>query len=177
MYSVVQESLAPRMELSEPPIKAKKLHVLVVEDDPNDQYMIMRALEKSRAFDAIAVTSVFSVDTARVAIGCEQFDVVISDFCLHGDCGADLFQMTELRPEKTATILITGMPTPEVTAYAKAAGAMLCLSKDELTTDVLDEALITATDAATANRGEVSRPTTPTMSRTERSFEHPAAVM
>jgi DNA-binding NtrC family response regulator len=127
-------------------IKPTHLKVLLVEDDSNDQIMITRALDRCCAFDGITVTSVFAVDTARSALAVEDFDVIISDFLLHGECGAELFRTPDIGEGEIATILVTGIPTPEVRAYAMQAGAMICLGKDELTSEVLDEALLMLTN-------------------------------
>ena len=120
------------------------LHVLMVEDSPNDCELICRHL--TRCGYAPFIERVWREDDMRRALAGREWDIVFTDHSLSEFSGEDALKlMRELWP-RIPVICITGNSNPAVTRRMRDAGAHGCVSKDDLSE------LRAAVDAVLSNR-------------------------
>lgn len=105
-------------------MEAKKIRLLLVEDDPVDQLAFKRMEQANEAFDECHFAS--SYKEALVCIGEHQYDIIVSDFFLGDGTGLDLLQ----KVQSTPFILITGTGNVEFAVKAMRNGAFDYLIKD-----------------------------------------------
>ena len=113
------------------PLNPKLARVLVVEDSPNDQQIVSRAL-KTFGIRHQKVTSTASeaLDEAKR----NQYDVALVDYYLPGMNGLDLFKhLTEVSPD-TSVIVMSGAHQAGLGVSAMKLGARDYISKDEFFT-------------------------------------------
>lgn len=89
-----------------------ELHLLLVEDNPNDARLIRRYLEGSdSAFlpDDLAFTHVESIDAAEDHLKQAPVDLVLLDLGLPGSSGAETFQRAAERLPSVPIVVLTGL--------------------------------------------------------------------
>jgi CheY-like chemotaxis protein len=122
------------------------LHVLVVEDSPDDREWLARALA---AFGA-RVTPATSVREAMAVLARDAVDVVVSDVRLPGEDGYDLIRLLRAddmaRGRKTAAVAITAYARVEDRERALVAGYQMHVPKP------VDPAELAAVIASVAGR-------------------------
>ena len=121
----------------------ESLRVLVVEDDSYDFILIKRYLLRLSSYD-VSIDHAQTTAEAREAALRAHYDIVLVDFCLGEDTGVLAMDAFGGRNSDSVIILLTGMPGPEIQKIALKAGAVHCMSKNQLNSAIL-EATITST--------------------------------
>jgi len=99
--------------------RAQKARILVVDDERSMQELLEIFLRR-QGYD---VTTAGDVDAALVALGADDYDVVVSDLQMPGKTGLDLLrEMREIAPE-TLAVMITAYATTETAIAAMKEGA------------------------------------------------------
>ena len=129
------------------PLNPKDAQVLVVEDSPNDQQIISRAL-KTYGIRHWQVTSTASDALREVAR--RRYDVALIDYYLPGMNGLDLVRhLMDVSPG-TKIIVMTGARQESLAVSAMKLGASDYISKD----DFLTSAVVRALQAALRARND-----------------------
>lgn len=129
------------------PLNPKDAQVLVVEDSPNDQQIISRAL-KTFGIRHWQVTS--TAPDALREVGRHRYDVALIDYYLPGMNGLDLVRrLTDVSPA-TKVIVMTGARQESLAVSAMKLGASDYISKD----DFLTSAVVRALQAALRARND-----------------------
>jgi CheY-like chemotaxis protein len=123
-----------------------EIHVLVVDDNPDDYKAVSRLLSRLDGY-AVTTTRASSGLAARKGIATGQYDVVIADYRLGPETGVDVIRSILRQRPAIAPILISGNLSPEVQKAALNAGAIYCIDKDWLTSKTLECAIRTAMHA------------------------------
>jgi two-component system, cell cycle sensor histidine kinase and response regulator CckA len=108
----------------------KKLPVLLIEDNPDDEMLIVRELRKGDI--AIETTRVDSLKGLEQALNKKDWKLVISDYCLQGFDGIDSLKMVKERLPQVPFILISGTVGEEIAVESIKAGADDYLLKQNL---------------------------------------------
>jgi CheY-like chemotaxis protein len=112
-------------------LNPKNASVLIVEDNPDDAFLVARALE------AFGIRHVFAVDTAEEAISflkSQPCDVALVDYNLPRMNGLALLQrLLEAYPD-LRIIIVTGARDDKIAASVMKNGAIDYVSKDEMLT-------------------------------------------
>ena len=138
--------------------KRRPLRILLLENDPEDAWVVSRFLDRSARFEAM-VTRCADAGEARAAVLAASFDLWLFDIYL--DQGTSLEFVSCLRQvargDEAPIVVLTGADTPAVEDLAFERGAMTCLSKADVTTGTLDSAVSAALRGASAERRARSR--------------------
>jgi DNA-binding NtrC family response regulator len=104
---------------------SQALRALIVDDEPIVGKRLKPVLEK------LGLTvEVFEDPLLALARFAEAgFDIVVSDVKMKGMDGVTLLERVRARSPHCKVVLITGYPSPQVTAEAMARGAFECLAK------------------------------------------------
>jgi PAS domain S-box-containing protein len=127
------------------------LHVLLVEDDRDDAFIVRRWLEKAPTLTC-ELTWKDTYDEGRTALCSERFDAALVDYRLGRRTGLDLLEEADERGVRTPLILLTGQGNPDVDHQAMQAGASDYLTKAELDASLLERALRYARERAHSER-------------------------
>ena len=118
-------------------IEPPTLNVLVVEDDAADYALIERCLSYMPHYEPrIALAG--TISAARFAAAHDRFDVILVDYSVGAEVGVDLLRDAA---RTSPCVLVTGKLSHEIQAEAMDAGAVTCLSKDDLTPGLLEAVL------------------------------------
>ena len=120
---------------------ARRIDVLVVEDDERDAFIVARLLERSKRFDA-TVTIRRTAGEALESLRAGGFDVCILDYWLDDSHAVDL--LDRAGPLRAPIILLTGVDTALVEDDAFDRGAVTCLNKMDLNGGALDSMIVSA---------------------------------
>ncbi len=121
---------------------ATVIRVLLVEDDPDDQWLVADLFKQlGSATCRHELTVVADVTTARAALAEHRHDVGLIDIRLGAESGLDLLQSTADDRLRAPLIVLTGESDPDADHLALAAGASDFLVKSGLTAERLDRAL------------------------------------
>jgi DNA-binding NarL/FixJ family response regulator len=112
-------------------LNPKDARVLIVEDSPNDQEIVKRALKTFgiRHFD-LARTAEDGLDEASK----RSYDVVLADYNLPGMNGLQFLEYVRKMTPDTRVILVTGARQESIAVSAMKLGATDYISKDEFLT-------------------------------------------
>jgi PleD family two-component response regulator len=122
----------------EPPVA--RLRILVVDDDIVDFEALQRALKRMETYRVEAVWAK-NPEKARYYLETREFDVVFVDYHLGLNTGSRLLQEMGGREARHVAILITGLASRHVQQMALMAGAVHCMSKDEIDARTLETAI------------------------------------
>lgn len=112
--------------------ESTKLRVLLVDDDPDDRFLVADLFDSmTRAADYVVETAA-SYGEAVALLAQAAYDVVLVDYLLGAHTGADLLAVVADDPQRPAMIVLTGHSTPEVDQLCLDAGASDLLVKDRL---------------------------------------------
>lgn len=126
-------------------------HVLLVEDDRDDAFLVRRWLEKAPTI-ACELTWKDSYSKGMEALCSERFDAALVDYRLGARTGLDLLGEANDRGVRTPLILLTGQGSPDVDRQAMQAGATDYLTKANLDASLLERALRYARQRARSER-------------------------
>ncbi len=116
------------------------VNILVVDDDPDDAFLIEDALREIEAgqFDVdIAPT----LDDGLEKLAGKSYDVILCDFRLGAITGIDFLEQIRAQGCEVPFILLTGMGNKSVDEAALKAGAADFLAKDEISPVALDRTI------------------------------------
>lgn len=114
----------------------RPIHVLVVEDDSADTYLIQRALHRSQNY-AFDVTMVASRQAAERELMQSEFDLCLCDFWLSTETSLSFVHVLT-RHHHMPVILMSGLEGMEIQAEVGAVGPFEFLPKSEITTERLE---------------------------------------
>ncbi|MGI9384308.1 MAG: response regulator [Methyloligellaceae bacterium] len=116
----------------------RRLRVLVVEDDDEDFSILKRHLEAMEDFDA-EISRATTLDAAMDIAEKTDFHIALVDYWLGADTGPRVLEGLGGRHGALPTILVTGLSHDAYKKAAMKAGAIHCLSKDDINTTVLQD--------------------------------------
>lgn len=116
------------------------LKILVLDDDPADTRQVCWLLERSENYTCDVTTASCAAD-ALTAFENNKFDVILSDFWLGEEDSIDFIRRTGGRLQGTPIILITSTATREVRQSGLKAGIVASLSKNDLSSSLLEGAI------------------------------------
>jgi|GEM_PF-2414246 len=121
----------------------ERIHVLLVEDDEDDALLIREYLDESHSakfFLAWVRTSAAALQEASNP----QYHAILIDYRLGPESGVDLIRTLVAGGCRAPIILLTGVGSYIIDAQAIEAGAADYLPKAQLTTDLLERAILHA---------------------------------
>ena len=122
-----------------------EIKVLIVDDSADDYKAICRLLSRLEGY-TVTTTRASTGLAARSGVAMSHYDVLIADYRLGPETGADVIRSISRHRPEIAPILVSGNLSPDVQKAALAAGAIHCIDKDWLTTKTLERAIRTALD-------------------------------
>ena len=118
------------------------VRVLLVDDDPIDREIIMRAARGGEQLD-ICFTQCGASREAKALMDRDRFDLAIVDYWLGEETSIPLIQDC-LHKYNLPVVLLTGLDTPEIRRCAFRAGIAGYLSKDALIVQAIESAALGA---------------------------------
>lgn len=126
------EPRANEIEIScDPP----RIKVLVVEDDAADFKLIERCLQHMALYEAQIVLA-GSLEAGRFAISADDFDLVLLDYEINGECGVDL--LADMTERGGVGVILSSFLNSDMQHEALEMGAAACLAKCDLSAKVLE---------------------------------------
>lgn len=123
--------------------RPRPLAVLVIDDSDDDFLIARRTLRLMDTFDVTAHHA-HDLAEAKAILERKRFDVLLVDFCLGLETGANAIQDLGGRVASAVKILLTGMPGQDVPHIALRAGAVHCLNKNHLTPVLMETTIRSA---------------------------------
>ncbi len=117
------------------------VRLLLVEDDPDDQWLLQDLLSRVGGSEPYQVEVVSSYEAALAALARHEHDIGIVDYLLGGYTGIDLLNATSADQQRPPLILLTGHGSDEVDRGALLAGAADYLVKSSLDAHRLERSL------------------------------------
>lgn len=117
----------------EPP----RLKILVVEDDAGDYSLIERCLQHMSRYEPQIVLA-GNLAAARFAVSADDFDLVLLDYGMDGECGIELLVDLARINRGCPCILLSGCLTSDMEMEAVVMGAAACLAKGDLSEKSLE---------------------------------------
>jgi CheY-like chemotaxis protein len=118
--------------------KNLKLRILYVEDDPNDQLIMKRALEKNLPIDFDLTTTSTSQEGLN-EVEKKKFDLLLLDYMLPTMTGIELLNELQKRKVHTPIIFVTSKGSEKIAVEAIKLGVIDYIVKDEIgTTRLID---------------------------------------
>jgi CheY-like chemotaxis protein len=108
-----------------------KLHILYVEDDPNDQLIMKRALEKNLQID-FNLTTVSTGQEGLNEVEKKKFDLLLLDYMLPSMTGIELLNELQKRKVHTPIIFVTSKGSEKIAVEAIKLGVIDYIVKDEI---------------------------------------------
>ncbi|RMF85885.1 MAG: PAS domain S-box protein, partial [Nitrospinota bacterium] len=96
------------------------LHLLLIDDDPDDRLLVMRALHQE--FSDLRVTQISDGDAFQQALVAQNFDLVITDYRLRWGDGLQVLEAVKARWPDCPVIMFTGTGSEEIAVAAMKAG-------------------------------------------------------
>lgn len=119
----------------------EKIHVLVVDDDPDMHLVIDDVLQETRlSFDTCFVTSV--PDAMRIVESGQPVDVILVDYLIRPNTGFDLFTFIENRNLKIPCIVMTSYDSPQLDERAIKSGIADLVVKRDLNPGILKRSIL-----------------------------------
>jgi signal transduction histidine kinase len=103
-------------------VAAERLHVLIVDDNPEDRALISRALRRELG-DAVVISDIKDEPALEAALALHTFDAAVVDYLLNWSDGLSVMRgLRAVRPD-CAVVLFTSSGNEEVAVQALKAGA------------------------------------------------------
>lgn len=119
----------------------KGLHILIVEDDADDQYLLTELLRAS----VIKIQLLHTAETLAKAIDCLQneiFDIIFLDLFLPDSSGIDTFEALKEHTGKIPVIILSGLNDMDIAVEAISLGAQDYHIKGELDKKTLAKTIL-----------------------------------
>ncbi|MEL6751553.1 MAG: GGDEF domain-containing response regulator, partial [Pseudomonadota bacterium] len=116
------------------------LNILVLDDDPDDAFLIIDTLDEVTTTDYRCVSCATPAD-ALSKLAEQRFDLLICDYRLGPIKGTDFIASLERNGHTLPSILLTGMANEEADRLALAAGAADFVSKGDMNAALLDRTI------------------------------------
>ena len=121
-------------------MKTDPIHVLVLDDDEDDTYLLCDAI-KQRAETPWSIRVSHDPREASEILRREPIDVVLCDYLMGAISGIDFIKSTREEGFDVPIILLTGMGSESTDQAALEAGAADFISKQDLTPELIDRAI------------------------------------
>lgn len=118
------------------------LHVLLVEDDANDERIIRNYLHRSKFFDCTIVAA-SDIAAARHEASSVEFDVMILDFWVRAEDSLGMLTSPGAHMFRAPAVVVSSLDMTDVQSQSLSAGAMAYLHKNDLSASALDATLRT----------------------------------
>lgn len=126
-------------------MKATCHHILLIEDDSEDAFLVTELLSLVEGFDYTLSTKKNLKDAIKyIASHSESIDIILLDLHLPDSKGIDTFEKVHSRAIEICTILLTGFDDYEVAKTAIESGAQDYLVKQELNSSLLVRSILYA---------------------------------
>jgi PAS domain S-box-containing protein len=96
------------------------LHILLIDDSPQDRILVKRELE--RAFTELAIIEVNQAEALEQAITAGRFDITITDYLLRWSDGITVLRALKARYPKRPVIMFTNSGSQEIAVEAMKSG-------------------------------------------------------
>lgn len=96
------------------------LHLLLIDDNPQDRTLIVRELE--RAFSDLTITEVGQPEILEQAITAGRFDLTITDYLLRWSNGLTVLRALKARYPERPVIMFTNSGSQEIAVEAMKSG-------------------------------------------------------
>lgn len=119
---------------------AKNLKILILDDDPDDAFLVADHFSDLPAHEYTVVTD-STWEEARSHLRAGNYDVLLCDYRLGAISGLEVIEMIRADGIDLPIILLTGVGTRELDERALDAGASDFLAKDELSPTLIDRTI------------------------------------
>jgi PAS domain S-box-containing protein len=92
------------------------MHILIIDDNPNDRFMIIR--EMRREFPDVEIEEVGEPDKFEEALAAGRFDLTITDYQLRWNNGLEILHLLKNRYPDRPVIMFTNTGTQEIAVEA-----------------------------------------------------------
>ena len=117
-----------------------KLHILYVEDNPDDQLILKHALENNMPID-FDLTVVGTGKEGLSKVETEKFDLLILDYLLPAMTGIEFLSELQKRHIRMPIIFVTSKGSEKIAVEAMKFGALDYIVKDEISSNRLIESI------------------------------------
>jgi CheY-like chemotaxis protein len=108
----------------------KTINILLVDDDEDDRFFLMRLLEKSKIFK-YSIVEAENYEQALAAVKKSKIDCAILDYHMPVHNGLEIMQAMQVETgHYLATVILTGDPDQDTKVQAAQKGAIDYLAKD-----------------------------------------------
>ena len=114
--------------------------ILLVDDDPDDHFLITEQLEESSDV-RFAVDSAMSSKEAHERLQGKTYDVILCDYRMGAQTGVDFLRELRAGGDDTPVILLTGVTDKSVDRAGLEAGAADFIAKSAMTSAILERAI------------------------------------
>lgn len=121
-------------------MKIDPIHILVLDDDEDDTYLLCEAIEE-RSDTPWSIRVSHDPREASEILRRERVDVVLCDYRMGAISGIDFIKSTREEGVDVPIILLTGMGSESTDQAALEAGAADFISKRDLTPELIDRAI------------------------------------
>ena len=121
-------------------VEKEQLHILVIEDDEDDYFLVRRLLSKARGITC-SIDWAQTYDEGLERITAREYDVALIDYRLDAQTGIDLLREALQQGCETPMVLLTGQGDLRVDLEAMAAGAADYLVKGQIDAQLLERSI------------------------------------
>jgi PAS domain S-box-containing protein len=135
-------------------MEIKKIKILLVEDNPDDVFLLGNALGKATGthFEMESVPTL-AATLERLAVS--DVDVVILDLTLPDSCGLETFDAVKTRSRDVPVLILSGVDDETLAVNAVHAGAEDYLVKDQVDSGLITRAIIYAIERTEARKAVI----------------------
>ncbi|MEQ8348349.1 MAG: diguanylate cyclase [Sneathiellaceae bacterium] len=117
------------------------MRILVIDDSPDDRETILRCLQKAEGLGGADLVEAESAEEGLAQLRQDAFDCVLIDFSMPGASGLDLLEDISVRYPDLPMVMITGSGNEKVAVSALKGGASDYVSKGDISTETLAQAI------------------------------------
>lgn len=122
--------------------KAESVHLLLVEDNPGDAFLVEEFLEEAFEFPQITHVKTFHEAQSKLSSGDEPFDAILLDLSLPDSDGIDLVQQVLKIAGPIPVIILTGYSNLDFSIQSLSKGVSDYLLKDDLSSTLLYKSIL-----------------------------------